>query len=80
MADPQTHLCGVKIVVIALTTTIGKGLASIGCRVMEVSEQSSFAGAPCLGELAQVRGCLEQVLGSLLFEIVCKGKKEENGH
>lgn len=80
MADPQTHLCGVKIVVIALTTTIGKGLASIGCRVMEVPEQSSFAGAPCLGELAQVRGCLEQVLGSLLFEIVCKGKKEENGH
>lgn len=68
VADPPTDRCGLKIVGVSLTTTVHKELTLSGRRVVEVSAQRGFAGAPHWGELAQGRGRLEQLLGGLLLE------------
>lgn len=73
LADPQTDLCGLKIVGIALTTTIDEVLTLTGCRVVEVPVEAASAGALPWGQLAQDRQSLGQLLESLLPEMGCRG-------
>lgn len=76
-ADPQTHLCGLKVVGIAPTATVGEVLTFMGCRVVEIAVETASAGALDGGEPAQGRQSLEQFLGSLSLEMGCRGEERQ---
>lgn len=69
LADPQTDLRGLKIVVIALTATVGEVLTLTGRVVVEVPVEEASAGAPRGRELTHGRQSLGQLPGGLLLEM-----------